>query len=502
MQTNQRKAGIFLTYVGQAVQLLSGLIYTPIMLRLLGQSEYGLYTLVNSVVSYLGLLSFGFGSAYMRFYSKFKAQKNETEIARLNGMFMTIFLIIAGICLICGGIMIGNIEVIFGEGLTSAEYDKARVLMILMVFNLAMTFPLSVYDSNVTAHEQFIFQKVIVLLQNLLNPFICLPLLILGYGSVALVSVATLLTIAKTIVNIMFCTRKLHIHFLFKGFRWSLLKEMWIFTFFIFINNIIDQVNWSVDKFLLGRFAGTVAVAVYGVSAQLNSMYLNFSTAVSNVFVPEVNRIVAESDDNDALTELFIKVGRVQFMILGLIISGFAIFGKAFIFFWAGKGYDDSYEIAMLLMVPVTIPLIQNLGIEIQRAKNKHQVRSVVYLFMAIVNVCISIPLIQVFGGIGAAMGTAISLFLSNGLFMNWFYHKHIDLNIIVFWKSIFGLIPAFVLPFICGVGFYNFFDLYHPVFMVCCIFSYIVVYCLSMWLWGMNDIEKNIILSLVKKII
>ena len=156
----------------------------------------------------------------------------------------------------------------------------------------------------------------------------------------------------------------------------------------------------------------------------------------------------------------------------------------------------------MLLMVPVTIPLIQNLGIEIQRAKNKHQVRSVVYLFMAIVNVCISIPLIQVFGGIGAAMGTAISLFLSNGLFMNWFYHKHIGLNIIVFWKSIFGLIPALVLPFICGVGFYNFFDLYHPVFMVCCIFSYIVVYCLSMWLWGMNDIEKNIILSLVKKII
>ena len=327
MEGNQRKPGIVLTYAGQAVQLLSGLIYTPIMLRLLGQSEYGLYTLVNSVVSYLGLLSFGFGSAYMRFYSRFKAQKNEMEIARLNGMFMIIFLIIAGICLICGGIMIGNIEVIFGAGLTSAEYDKARVLMILMVLNLAMTFPLSVYDSNVTAHEQFIFQKLIVLLQNLLNPFLCLPLLILGYGSVALVSVATLLTIAKTIVNIMFCTRKLHIHFLFKGFRWSLLKEMWIFTFFIFINNIIDQINWSVDKFLLGRFAGTVAVAVSGGSAQLNSMYLNFSTAVSNVFVPEVNRIVAESDDNDALTELFIKVGRIQFMILGLIISGFAIFG-------------------------------------------------------------------------------------------------------------------------------------------------------------------------------
>lgn len=498
---SQRKSGVVLTYAGQAVQLLSGLIYTPIMLRLLGQSEYGLYTLVSSVVSYLGLLSFGFGSAYMRFYSRFKAQKEETEIARLNGMFMTIFLIIAGICLVCGGIMIGNIEAIFGSGLTAAEYDKARVLMVLMVFNLAMTFPLSVYDSNVTAHEQFVFQKVIVLLQNILNPFICLPLLLLGYESVAMVSVATALTIAKTVANVLFCNQKLKIHFLFHGFRLSLLKEMWVFTFFIFINNIIDQVNWSIDKFLLGRFAGTIAVAVYGVSAQLNSMYLNFSTAVSNVFVPQVNRIVAESDDNEELTNLFIKVGRIQFMILALIISGFAIFGKAFIYYWAGNGYEDAYKIALFLMVPVTIPMIQNLGIEIQRAKNKHQVRSIVYLVMAIVNVCISIPLIRRFGGVGAAAGTAFSLLISNVFFMNWFYHRHIGLDMIRFWKSIAQFVPALIITFGCGYGIYRIVDLYRPFYLVLFIVIYTMIYGTMMWFLGMNVQEKQMIREPFQKI-
>ena len=68
MAISQKKAGVVLSYASQAVQIISGLIYTPIMLRILGQSEYGLYQLVYSVVSYLGLLSMGFNASYMRFY--------------------------------------------------------------------------------------------------------------------------------------------------------------------------------------------------------------------------------------------------------------------------------------------------------------------------------------------------------------------------------------------------------------------------------------------------
>mgnify|MGYP002663486490 CR=1 FL=1 len=88
---NQRKSGVILSYVGQLVQIIIGVIYTPIMLRLLGQSEYGLYQLVYSVVSYLSLLSLGFGSSYLRFYSRYKAQEDEEGVAKLNGMFMIIF---------------------------------------------------------------------------------------------------------------------------------------------------------------------------------------------------------------------------------------------------------------------------------------------------------------------------------------------------------------------------------------------------------------------------
>lgn len=93
---------------------------------------------------------------------------------------------------------------------------------------------------------------------------------------------------------------------------------------------IIDQVNWSVGKFILGRVTGSIAVAIYGVGANINTLYLNFSTSISSVFSPRINRIAAanEPDMLRRFTLLMTKVGRVQFMVLVLIASGFTIFTK------------------------------------------------------------------------------------------------------------------------------------------------------------------------------
>lgn len=502
MSMSQRKAGVLLSYAGELVKILVSLVYTPIMLRLLGQSEYGLYQLVYSVVSYLSLLSLGFGSSYLRFYSRYKAQKDEDGVARLNGMFMIIFCSISVICILCGTVMIGNIHGIFGEGLTAREYETAKILMGLLIANLALTFPNSVFNCSITAHEEFLFQKLLILLQNIFSPFLTLPLLIMGYGSIGIVSVTTFLTFALLLSNMFFCFKKLHIRFMFRGLQISLLKEMWLFTFFIFLNQIIDQVNWSVDKFLLGRFAGTTAVAVYGVGGQINSLYLQFSTSISNVFVPKVNRIVAETNDNKQLTKLFTKVGRIQFIVLGLILSGFIFFGYPFVKMWAGEEYGASYAVAILLIAPVTVPLVQNLGIEIQRAKNMHKARSIVYLFIAIANVFISIPLIKLMGPAGAALGTAISLIAGNIIFMNWYYHARIGMNMIYFWKEIAKFVPALIAPCVVGIAIMKLANITGLVKLGVFAVIYAAVYGLSMYFLGMNEEEKQLVMGPIRKIL
>ena len=498
---NQRKAGVLLTYVSEAVKILTGLIYTPVMLRLLGQSEYGLYQLVYSVVSYLSLLSMGFSSSYMRFYSRRKADNDSEGVAKLNGMFMCIFLLISAICLICGAIMITNITAIFGEGLSESEYQTARVLMLFMIINLSITFPTSVFDCNLIAHEEFIFQKILGLAHSILNPFLTLPLLLLGKGSIGMVLISTLLSISYFLISCLYSLKKLKMRFIFRGFQFSLLKEMWVFTFFIFISQIIDQVNWNVDKFLLGRIIGTGAVAVYGVGGQINSMYLQFSTAVSNVFVPTVNRIVAEDNDDTKLTDIFTKVGRIQFFIMMLVLSGFLFVGKPFVNMWAGESYSKAYYVSLFLITPVTVPLIQNLGIEIQRAKNMHKSRSLVYLAISIANIIISIPLIRLFGEVGAAMGTAFALIAGNIIFMNWYYQKKIHLDMFFFWKSILKAAPSVCIPCIIGAIGIRFCSIRTPIQLALFILIYTLIYVVSIWLFGFNNYEKNIVKSVVSRL-
>lgn len=502
---NQLKSGVILSYLATGLNIIVQLVYTPVMIQLLGQSEYGLYTLVGSVVSYLSLFSLGFNGAYLRFYSRYREKNDEKGVAGLNGMFGILFFFMSMAALVCGMILSCFTTQLFGTNLTVGELQKAQILMRFLVVNIALTFPVSLMESMVSAREKFLFQRILSLAGIIFHPLICLPLLLMGHGSVMIVTVTTLITFMKLAVNLWYCLKKLKVQFGFGYFDWALVKEIGNFSFFLFLNMIIDQINWSVDKFILGRVSGTSAVAVYGVGAQINSLYILFSTSISSVFAPRVNRIAAENGEKmqKEFTGLFIKVGRIQSLVVFLIVSGVVVFGEYFITdIYTTKEYASAYPVALFLIIPMTIPLIQNMGLEIQRAVNKHKFRSIVCFFMALGNALISIPLARIYGAVGCALGTALGILLANVLIMNIYYYKSIGIDIPAFWKSIFSLAKGMILPVVAGYYILKFVKFNGIISFGIWICAYIVIYAMSMWLFGMNSYEKNLIIQPVNKLL
>ena len=337
----------------------------------------------------------------------------------------------------------------------------------------------------------------------IVNPFICLPLLLMGHGSITIVVVTTGVTLARFVVNVWFCICKIKIPISFRGFQWSLLKEITVFSSFLLINMIIDQINWNVDKLILGHTRGTEEIAVYGVASQFNSLFITFSTTISSVFAPRVNHIAVQKGNNyrDEFTKLMAKIGRIQWLILGLVTGGFAVFGQYFIVhIFAGKGYEDAYKAALYLVIPALIPLIQNIGIEMQRALNKHQFRSIIYLIMSIGNVGISIPLASRWGAIGAAMGTAFSLLIGNGLIMNMFYHKVLHIDMKYFWKEIARTWRGFLIPTMLAVIIMRCVVFTNIIIFLICVFIFTVVYCVSILIFSCNEEEKSLISGMIKR--
>lgn len=477
------------------------------MIQKLGRNEYGLYNTVASTISMLAILNLGFSSGYIRYYSVYKKADDQESIKKLNGLFIKIFVVIGLVALLCGIYIAYHLELVFKDGLTQDEYVLARILMIILTLNLAVSFPMSVFSSIISAHERFVVLKLVGIMKTVCGPLVTIPLLLYGFRSVAIVCVTVAFSLIADIIYVYYVLFVLRERFKWSGHDKGLLKKLTIYTSFIAINMVIDQINWNIDKLVLARYKGTVSVAIYSVGYTLNTYYNMVSTAVSSVFTPLVHGIVNEYKDQsdkqrDALTNIFTKVGRVQLIILGLFSTGLVLFGKPFIAVWAGEGFEEAYYVVLLLAIPATIPLIQNVGIEIQRAMDKHKFRSIAYLIMAIINLVVSIYLCQLWGPIGCAIGTGASMIIANGIIMNFYYHKHCNIDVISFWKEIIRILPGIIIPFICFAILTRFIPIANSYLgLIPWIVIYMVIYVLSIWLFSMNSYEKDIVLRFFKKL-
>ena len=502
MSKSQLKIGALLSYVVLALQNLVGLVYTPFMLRMMGKSEYGLYSIAASIVAYLTILDLGFGNAIVRYTAKYRAEGKQEEQYRMFGMFFLLYCGIGIITLITGGVLYLNAESIFDASMTATELQRTKWILVLMVVNLAITFPFSLFGSIITAYEQFVFQKVVAIVRIVLNTATMVVLLTMGYRAVAMVVVATIFNVVTLGMNFWYCKHYLKIKLKFGRFQWGFLKEVSIYSFWIFLNAIMDRIYWSTGQFVLGAYAGTAVVAVYAVAIQLQQMYMSFSTAISGVFLPKVTAMAVKDSDGKAISDLFIKTGRIQYCIMVLVLTGFFLFGRQFIRLWAGDGYDDAYTIAMLFFVPLTIPLCQNLGITILQARNQMKFRCLLYLFISMASLVAQIFLSRSYGGIGCAIAVAVALILGQNIIMNVYYQTRQRIDIVRFWLEI---LKMSIVPAVLTVAAYYTLQQFalDSVLELCLGISlYLLVYLPLFFALSMNAYERDLILQPVKRLL
>lgn len=501
MKINQRKAGTILSYVYLFLSNTISLLYTPIYLDILGQSEYGLIATANSLTSYLSLLSMGIGGSYIRFNAQDRASGDKEREYRTNGMFQTIYFVISGITLLIGFILVYISSFIFQKNYSSVELMEIKIIMICTILQFVVTFCFNTTAMALQAYEKFLFIRICLLIACVVQP--CINIIALYFGGRAIaISVITLINSFVTyIVYYIFAKRKIGLRFFFGKYDKSLLKSIFVFSGFLFLNSITDQLTFSTDNLILGIVSGSVVVAIYAVGSNFKNYFMSFSTAVSSVFAPQINKIVAENDSDEKLTEMFIRVGRVQFFIVTLIMTGYIFFGRQFIILWVTNKYADSYLIGLFLMLAIYVPCFQNIGLEIQKAKNLHKARSIVYFLIAIVNVVMTIPLSLLWDGRGAALATLICMFCGTVIFMNIYNHKKVGIDIISFWISIMKILPGLALPVIVGILINIFITIDSFLSLLWVVLLYCVVYFVSCWFICMNKYEKDLFIKPIKKL-
>ena len=454
MPKNQRHAGVILGYTNIILKNIVNLLYTPMLLAFVGQGDYGVFQTANSFIFSLTLLSFGFSGAYVRFYTQRRVKDDDQGIRILNGMYLLLYLAICSVAIAVGFFLAANVDIIFSSSFSPNEMRLASTLMAIMSVNVAVTLLSTVFDANVIVHEEFTFQQTRQILTTLATPGLALMLLFMGFETVGVACAQLSVNIVLLALNAIYAIRRLGMRFEFRHFDGSLFRSVAAFSAWIFANQLCDLINQNVPNIILGAKCGAVIVAVFAVSLQIRQVFISLSVTMSNVFIPKVNRVVSESNDNVELTAIMTKVGRYQMILLGWVYGGFAVLGQFFIAKWAGSTFGDAYWLLLAMVLPLLVPLSQNVGIEIQKAKNMHHARSLVYLGMAALSIAftaIASPLLNYWA---PAIAYIASITLGNCLFMNWYYQTKVGLDMKHYWQAVLPVVVCMaVSATICLIG-------------------------------------------------
>lgn len=497
---SQMKIGSALSYISVFLNIAVSFFISPLTVKSLGQAQYGLYQLIWSFVGYMAVLDFGITNSVVRYVAKYRAQKDDKAQENFLAMVLIIYALICIIIVAVGSVLYFNLSNIFGKSLSVDEINLAKKLFVIMIINLSINIFMNVFPAAINAYERFIFQRVLAIIKIFVRTAVIITILLTRPESLVLVTADTILVIIFFSISAAYAFGFLKIKIKLHKFNFSFFKEIFSYSFFIFLAMIVDQANWKIDQFIIGLKMGAASVAVYSIAIQFPYYYTSFAGAISGVLLPRATKMVANGDDNEKFTDFMITTGRAQWLIIGIIPLGFALFGKQFLYLWMGENFVKGYYVSLIIMISLTIPLFQSAGISIQQAKKKHSFRAVVLSIIAIVNVILTYFLVDIFGIIGAASATAFALILGNVIIMNIYYKRTIKLNMLRFYKDIskgllistvFMIALGLLLNLLPGSGWINLFSKI-AVFII----AYLPVY----YFFGLNQNEKNMYFGGLKK--
>ncbi|UOB17081.1 lipopolysaccharide biosynthesis protein [Abyssalbus ytuae] len=489
---SQLEKGAILNYLNIFLTNIIGLLLTPFIIKKLGDAEFGLYSLIGAFVGYMSVLDLGINNTIIRFVAKYRAEKNRIGEENFLATTMIIYFFISLLIIAIGTICYYNLDSIFGSSLTIEEMGKAKIMFVILIFNLAVTLPGGAFAGICSGYEEFVFPKTVNIFRYIVRAVLIVALLILGGKAISIVILDTSLNLFIIGVNAFFVLNKLKVKFKFHNIEKSLIKEIFGYSIWIFIAALVSQFQWQAGQMALGIVANTTIVAIYAVGIMLGTYYGAFSHAISGVFLPRATQMTVRNATGEELTTMMIKIGRISLIILLYILGAFLLYGKQFVFLWVGENYYNSWVVALIIMFAYTMPLVQSFGNSILEAKNKMSFKVIIYLIFIGMGTFAGVLLAKKYGSIGMITGSTIGWIISQNI-LNVYYQKVIHLNIIRFFKELFNktfivfilIIPlGYLINYIPGEGWISF---------IIKAFSYTFVFATLMFSFGMNSYEKQL---------
>ena len=461
-------------------------IMTPMMLHYLGKVGYGVWLLINSLTSYLGLFDFRIQSATTKYVAEYIGGKN---FQKLNALISTTFISFLAIALIVLCITVVLAALTNHMFKIPIEYRPIAPYLVLIIgAEISLSFVISPFVQVFSGLQRYEVHAVVQTLSMLVKSALIIFFLKTGHGllSIAL-STFTVGLLGKLSYVILMKHLKLSIQVRIRLFDKQILKMIFNYSITSFTIASANRVINNTDNIIIGAAASVSGISVYGIAARLVKYMKELISNATNVLAPAASHTQI-CEDNGLLRTIALSSSKYTTILIAPIAAGFFIVGDSFLYLWLGTGFIKTYYVLIILTISHVFSLpLYGIG-SVLYGIAKHGIVAKILVSEAVLNIILSIIFVKYWGIIGVALGTAIPSFFLNLFIFPWQLKKVFEIGMGEYY------ITCLIKPFIMAVPFGISLFVYKDVFGCSTWFHFvggilcsIIVYCFVVYIFELR---------------
>jgi O-antigen/teichoic acid export membrane protein len=416
---------------GLAVNVAVGFFLTPALARYLGDTRYGIWTLVSSLVGYYGLLDFGVGSAVFRYVPLYHGQGNHHKVSAVISTSMLFYGILSLVIVAVTQLLAGPLARFFEGG--------PELVMLLRIVGLAAAIglPTIVLNTSVISYEGFALSNAVTIFTQLLRGLLLVACMISGYGLVAMGCVLLLVNLASFIGNsLVFKRTCTDVRVRLASVSWAELKMLLTFGSVILVVGTANSLATESPKQIVAKTMSLEALGIFGIPLILIGYYRMLIISLTKVFSPRFSYLSGRDADAE-IRRLFVQGCRYMAILAGAVAILLWIAGPAFLLIWTRNPHMLRAGSTLTIMTAGTFVFLSHrLGGDLLFGLGRQKQVAILELSEAIGIVALTIPLSLKYGLAGAAFGLAIPPIFVRGLMQTRFVCHALKLTFLEYYSQ------------------------------------------------------------------
>lgn len=357
MRENTNKAiaiNTIILYSRLAICAVCGLFVSRFALRALGVSDFGIFSVVGSIISFIAIINTIMLSTSNRFIAVAIGKGDDNEINEQFNVNLTIHLLIAVFIAIIA-IPIGHLYIFNFVNYEGSIENVVRVYDIT-IWGSVISFVGVPFNGLLMAKERFIVFCVTDVICHLVKVFFCY--LLISFFSNKLLTytfIVTILTIIPTIVYFLYCRYAFYKYIKFRLVRsWGKYKSVLSFSVWVGYGALATIGKTQGSALIVNTFFNTAMNTALGLANTVNSVLLQLAGNVGNSISPQITKSYAAGDKNRAVGLTCVS-SKISFLFMLFVSSPFLLTPDYWFGLWLGEVPDYVIVFTNLIIIDALI---------------------------------------------------------------------------------------------------------------------------------------------------